>query len=125
MASGARVEFYDKFQREADEYDRDFMRKYDEDLNTTLIFAGLFSAVTSAFIVDVESQLQPNYTQSSYTVLTILANISLGHPPADLNSVLPQWAGPSPNIVRVEAILYASLAASLLAAFVAMLGKQW
>lgn len=39
-ASGARTEFYDKFQREADEYDRDFMRKYDEDLNTTLIFVG-------------------------------------------------------------------------------------
>ena len=37
-ASSGRVEFYDKFQREADEYDRDFMKKYDEDLNTTLIF---------------------------------------------------------------------------------------
>ena len=37
-------EFYDKFQREADEYDRDFMRKYDEDLNTTLIFVSVFSA---------------------------------------------------------------------------------
>ena len=37
-ASGARVEFYDKFQREADEYDGDFIKKYDEDLNTTLIF---------------------------------------------------------------------------------------
>lgn len=41
--SGARVEFYDKFQREADEYDRDFMKKYDEDLNTTLIFVSFFS----------------------------------------------------------------------------------
>ena len=41
-ASGARGEFYDKFQREADEYDRDFMKKYDEDLNTTLIFVGVF-----------------------------------------------------------------------------------
>ena len=58
-------------------------------------------------------------------MLTILANISLGHPPADLNSVLPSWNGPDPTIVHVEAILYASLAASLLAAFVAMLGKQW
>ena len=58
-------------------------------------------------------------------MLTVLANISLGHPPADLNSVLPQWNGPDPTIVRVEAVLYASLAASLLAAFVAMLGKQW
>lgn len=41
-ASSARVEFYDKFQREADEYDRDFMKKYDEDLNTTLIFVSDF-----------------------------------------------------------------------------------
>jgi len=42
-ASSARVEFYDKFQREADEYDSDFMKKYDEDLNTTLIFVSIRS----------------------------------------------------------------------------------
>ena len=58
-------------------------------------------------------------------MLTITANVSLGHPPADLNSVLPQWTGPDPTIIHVEAIRYASLAASLLAAFMAMLGKQW
>jgi len=46
-ASSARVEFYDKFQREADEYDRDFMKKYDEDLNTTLIFVSAASASAS------------------------------------------------------------------------------
>ena len=34
----ARVEFYDKYKREADEYDKDFIKKYDQDLNTTLIF---------------------------------------------------------------------------------------
>ena len=37
-----RVEFYDKFQREADDYDRDFVKKYEEDLNTTLIFVRVF-----------------------------------------------------------------------------------
>jgi len=36
--TGARVEFYDKFQREADGYDGDFMKTYAEDLDTTLIF---------------------------------------------------------------------------------------
>ena len=40
-ASSARDEFYNKFQREADEYDRDFMKKYDEDLNITLIFVSV------------------------------------------------------------------------------------
>ena len=97
--SSAPVELYDKFQREADERDRDFVKKYGEDLDTTLIFVGfpslfprlfcgvdlnllgdqvgLFSGVTSVFIVDVESQLQPDFTQSSYIVLTIIASISL------------------------------------------------
>jgi len=42
-SSGTRVESYDKFQREADGYDRDFMKKSDEDLNTTLIFVRSFS----------------------------------------------------------------------------------
>ena len=85
----------------------------------------MFSAVASAFIVDVESQLSPNYTQFSYTALTIIANISLGHPPADLNAALPQWTAPPANMIDVQAILYSSLAASLLSAFIAMLGKQW
>ena len=81
--------------------------------------------MTSAFIIDVETSLQPDYKQFTYTVLTIIANTSLGHPPADLNSVLPQWSGPDPAIVHVQSTLYSSLAASLLSAFIAMLGKQW
>ena len=39
--SGARAEFYNKFKREADEYDNDFLEKYRGDLDTTLIFVGL------------------------------------------------------------------------------------
>jgi len=88
----SRVEFYNKFQREMDEHDRDFEKKYDEDLNTTLIFvcwftcrvgfgkllwtlclpwdfvqSGLFSAVTSAFIIDVQSELKPDYEEMNNT----------------------------------------------------------
>ena len=35
------------------------------------------------------------------------------------------WTGPPPEIVTVQSLLYASLAISLFAAFLAMLGKQW
>jgi hypothetical protein len=38
-----RVEFYNGFQRQTSNHDRDFIKKYDEDLNTTLIFVGVFS----------------------------------------------------------------------------------
>ena len=36
-----RAKFYDMYRHEAEEYDRDFIKKYDEDLNTTLIFVSL------------------------------------------------------------------------------------
>jgi hypothetical protein len=84
----------------------------------------LFSAVTSAFVIEVENSLSPNYTQFTYIVLTIIANATLGHPSADLNAALPQWSGSRPTIVHVQSILYSILAASLLSAFIAMLGKQ-
>lgn len=63
-----RTDFYSAYQKEAAEYDTNFVKQYDEDLNTTLIFvspplsstfrttpncekAGLFSAVSSAFVI--------------------------------------------------------------------------
>jgi len=39
----SRAEFYNKFQREIEEHDREFEKKYDEDLNTTLIFVSVHS----------------------------------------------------------------------------------
>ena len=35
-----RAQFYERYRKEAEEYDKDFMKKHDEDLNTTLIFVG-------------------------------------------------------------------------------------
>ena len=129
------------YRKEAEDYDREFMKKHDEDLNTTLIFvsstwcagvcvltwtqAGLFSAVTSAFIIDVQSQLQPDPNDETAALLRVLIhkidNTTFGND----TPTLPQWTGPSHLIVQVQAILYASLTASLFSAFLAMLGKQW
>ena len=87
--------------------------------------AGLFSAVTSAFILDVQSQLQPDTGEETAALLRILIykidNTTFGND----TPTLPQWTGPPNTIVQVQAILCASLAASLLSAFLAMLGKQW
>jgi hypothetical protein len=40
-ASNPRTEFYAKYKQEAEHADKDFQKKYEEDLNTTLIFVGL------------------------------------------------------------------------------------
>jgi hypothetical protein len=37
-----RAEFYAKYKQEAEHADKNFQKKYEEDLNTTLIFVRLF-----------------------------------------------------------------------------------
>jgi len=94
-------------------------------LNLNGTQAGLFSAVSSAFIIDVQSKLEPNPNEMTAAYIQILihaVNSSL-FPDANPNSVT--WSGPPPEIVTVQSLLYASLATSLFAAFIAMLGKQW
>ena len=61
----------------------------------------------------------------SFALLKIIANAQLGHIPTGAAADFPVWKGPDSSVVRVQAILYSSLAASLLAAFLAMLGRQW
>ena len=58
----------------------------------------------------------------SFTVLTMLLNTTSGK---QTQLPLPTFSGPSPSIVQVQSILFASLLSALLAAFLAMLGKQW
>ena len=81
--------------------------------------------MTSAFIIQVQPQLQPDTGEETTALLRVLIhkidNTTFGgDAPA-----LPQWSGPPRAIIQVQAILYASLAASLFSAFLAMLGKQW
>ena len=81
--------------------------------------------MTSAFIIEVNSKLQPDPNDETAALLRVLIykidNTTFGNNPPSL----PQWTGPPHTIVQVQAILFASLAASLFSAFLAMLGKQW
>ncbi|KAJ7694019.1 hypothetical protein B0H16DRAFT_894573 [Mycena metata] len=86
--------FWTSYMKLADEHDKEFQAKYSTDLDTALIFvrSGLFSAVASAFVIQIEPQLATD---------------------------------PPKIIVIVQCLLYASLSATLLAALLAVLGKQW
>ena len=78
--------------------------------------------MASAFIVDVQTQIRPDYDQMSFAVLTMLLNATSGVP----NDVtVPMVTRPNEAAVDVQAILCSSLASALLAAFLATLGKQW
>ncbi|KAJ7210843.1 hypothetical protein GGX14DRAFT_394468 [Mycena pura] len=84
--------FWTSYMKLADEHDKEFKEKYSTDLDTSLIFAGLFSAIASAFIILIQPQLASD---------------------------------PPIKIVVAQSILYISLSSTLLAALLAVLGKQW
>ncbi|KAJ7794762.1 hypothetical protein B0H14DRAFT_2532730 [Mycena olivaceomarginata] len=79
----------------ADEHDKELLQRYSTDLDTALIFAGLFSAVDSAFIIQIQPEFQ--LSDPRLSLVTLIA----------------------------QSLLYISLGSTLLAALLAVLGKQW
>ena len=59
------------------------------------------------------------------TLLEMLLNATTGTLPAGSTASIPRWSGPDPIVVQVQCIFYATICATLLASFLAMLGKQW
>jgi len=81
--------------------------------------------VTSAFIIQVQPQLQPDPNEETVALLRVLIHKIDNTTFGDNVPPIPEWSGAPRIIVQVQAILYASLVASLFSAFLAMLGKQW
>lgn len=46
-----RALFYEKYHKEAEDFDKEFMKKYDENLNTTLIFVGRLSERSGQYLL--------------------------------------------------------------------------
>ncbi|KIK35105.1 hypothetical protein CY34DRAFT_60729, partial [Suillus luteus UH-Slu-Lm8-n1] len=122
-----RSRFWGLYRRVAEEHDNEFLERYTSDMDIVLVFSGLFSAVSTSFIVAMESNLNPDPSDTTHALLTQLVQIGLGNftapgstPAAPASTWLPSKAD-----IRIQSIAYASLSMSLLAAFGAVLGKQW
>ncbi|KAJ7806050.1 hypothetical protein B0H14DRAFT_2462098, partial [Mycena olivaceomarginata] len=117
-----KIAFWTAYKSLADEFDKEIQEKYKDDLDASLIFAGLFSAVSSAFIIQIQPELQPDPTEA---LLALLVQNITGLP----LSLLPPGTSTSEplasSMVVAQSLLYFSLFATLMAALLAVLGKQW
>ncbi|KAG2044088.1 hypothetical protein BDR03DRAFT_846969, partial [Suillus americanus] len=122
-----RSRFWGLYKRVAEEHDDDFLERYNGDMDIVLIFSGLFSAVSTSFIVAMESNLSPDPDDTTHALLAQLVQIGLGNFTAAGSTPVSPASTWSPTIanIRIQCIAYASLSFSLLAAFGAVLGKQW
>ncbi|KAG1742560.1 hypothetical protein EDB19DRAFT_622403 [Suillus lakei] len=117
--------FWDVYDQEAEEFDEAFVEKYASDLDNGLIFAGLFSAVSTTFVGTMLPNLSPAPSDTTNALLMMIYHqLNNTTFPGQVLS-LPSWDGPIWITIWTQSLLYASLSASLLAALGAVLGKQW
>ncbi|KAF7357334.1 Zf-C3HC-domain-containing protein [Mycena sanguinolenta] len=113
-------EVYEKVKRR----DEAMMKDYDSEIDTLLVFAGLFSAVLTAFIVDVYQQLNIDYMQDSATILRALLQAQVSSQTVTAALSAPS-ASPSSTVIIVIALWFVSLVLSLLSALFSIFIKQW
>ncbi|KAI5893691.1 uncharacterized protein SCHCODRAFT_02666775 [Schizophyllum commune H4-8] len=112
---------------ESAEFDSDMLRGYRDSLDVHLVFAALFSAVVTTFVVQTSQALQVDYGRiTSALMLEMIALQRAGSPDqvasADIDLSTRSF---SANDVLVNALFFASLSLSLSTTLMAVLLKQW
>ncbi|KAJ3526172.1 hypothetical protein NM688_g8290 [Phlebia brevispora] len=109
-------------------HDDEMIGSYEDDINTMLVFAGLFSAVVTAFFIESFQWLEQNDDQLS---TRLLAQISLQLAGGPVNQTLIDAANPdapftaSLSSIWINVLWALSLLHSLAAALGGIIIKQW
>ncbi|QRV95514.1 regulator of telomere elongation helicase 1 [Ceratobasidium sp. AG-Ba] len=114
---------------EAAEQDNELVDTQNKNLDLMLLFAALFSAILTAFLIESKNLLQRDSGDTSVALLLLIAQsqqqISLGLTPEATKTIeLPEFS-PSLAARFVNGLWFTALALSLSAALVAMLSKEW
>ncbi|KAK0196646.1 hypothetical protein F5146DRAFT_12211 [Armillaria mellea] len=119
-------------QAESAIHDANMVEEIRDNVDVLLVFAGLFSAVVIAFVVQTSQSLQADYAQISasllFELLLVQRAISNGSPidVVPVSLLNPQTAFvPTATDVWVNGLWFSSLFLSLTTALVAVLVKQW
>ncbi|CAL1717052.1 unnamed protein product [Somion occarium] len=114
------------------QYDESMIKNWKEDIDTVLVFAGLFSAVLTAFIVELYRQLQYDPAEATALLLQqISTQVSLLGTDAIQNFTVQTYAGPDAvftpdaDYVTINTTWFAALVFSLLSALIGLVAKQW
>ncbi|KAI0673931.1 hypothetical protein C8Q78DRAFT_661106 [Trametes maxima] len=116
-------------------YNDELVQRWKEEMDTLLVYAGLFSAVLTAFNVQSYQLLQPAPTDPTLAVLQrISAQLtSFSVNPSFINSTQPALSeedinppfSPPISAVWINTLWFSSLVCSLASASIALMVKQW
>ncbi|KAF5340832.1 hypothetical protein D9758_017062 [Tetrapyrgos nigripes] len=116
---------------EAEAFDDEMLKGFRDTLDALLVFAALFSAVVTSFVISTVVNLQPNYTEITARLVFEQNNLlraamnttalqSVPHASVDLDN-----ANVSTKDLWINGLFFASLSLSLATALLSVLVKQW
>ncbi|KAJ7271132.1 hypothetical protein C8J57DRAFT_298462 [Mycena rebaudengoi] len=111
---------------EAEKYDKALVESWKSDMNGMLIFAGLFSASLTAFLIESYKTLSPDSGNATVQLLTqISLQLGASTNGSTLSAAPPPQFTPLPAALVCNALWFISLGLSLSSALVATLLDQW
>ncbi|KAK7030312.1 hypothetical protein VNI00_014234 [Paramarasmius palmivorus] len=111
---------YEKLQTEVKKYVDGMVSGYKEDIDTLLVFAGLFSAIVTAFLIESYQWLQEDPKDTTVVILT-----QIFHQLNASSIQEPEPFTPDASSIRINCFWFLSLIFSLTSALFGLLCKQW
>ncbi|KAF7981990.1 hypothetical protein HWV62_30821 [Athelia sp. TMB] len=112
------------YMSEAMKYDEALVDGWLNDMDGIIIFAGLFSASVTAFIIESYAGLSPDPSQQTIVLLQQISQQLDGSPPQSQASTSDSFS-PTSSTLRVNALWFLSLCLALTCALAAILVQQW
>ncbi|KZV87779.1 hypothetical protein EXIGLDRAFT_620265, partial [Exidia glandulosa HHB12029] len=122
MDDAARV--WKVYRKEAMAFDSALLEGWSSTLDILLIFAGLFSAVATAFVIESYQLLQPDNSAYMATALYILVAAS-NHSTGMALPAPPDLAYKAPISRWINGLWFTSILLALAVALLSILVKQW
>ncbi|KAJ8085423.1 hypothetical protein PM082_004239 [Marasmius tenuissimus] len=108
--------------KRVEEIDGGMERGWKEDIDTLLVFAGLFSAVVTAFTIESYQWLSEDPSDQNIAILT---HISTQFHNQSASAFEPTPFVPSASVIRINVFWFLSLILALVDALFGLMCKQW
>ncbi|EEB89285.1 hypothetical protein MPER_12633, partial [Moniliophthora perniciosa FA553] len=113
---------WEVLQKAVARHDDDMVKNYKEDIDTQLVFAGLFSAVVTAFLIESYQWLSEDPADTTVALLIQISaqlngsqRVPIEQPPFEADS----------SSIRINCLWFLSLVLSLTSTLFGLLCKQW
>ncbi|KAK0443169.1 hypothetical protein EV421DRAFT_1685371, partial [Armillaria borealis] len=111
---------------EAADFDASMLAEWRDTIDVLLVFASLFSAVLTTFVVQTSQNMQPDYNKASmFLLFEILKATASNGTQISIPSTPTSFFSSSRSDEWLNSLWFVSLTLSLITALVAVLVKQW